>query len=479
MKIPKIIHQLWIGPKTVPTKFMDTWKEKHENEGFEYIRWTEKEMEKRGFKTKLKNKIDDIEEICGKADILRWEILYEYGGFFTDADSYCIEPVTYLLDKYKAFVCYENEKVRNKGWIKSQDYDDVLARTHPLLANGTMAFPPKHKLPKMAIEWIKNNNIEGLTAWRTTGPGLLTRLYWLNKWKDIEILPSYLFLPVHFSGVEYKGHNKIYAHQEWGSTKQNYENMNNISLPTQFTTPKKKVSVLIPFYNTKVKYLIECLNSIKHQVGHFSMEIVLINDGSDDLHTILLKKIIQNFQDTTRFIKVIYIENDENKGVGFTLSKGISVCNNELIIRMDADDIMVPDRIIKQIKFMNNNPDIMICGGQIKYLKNEKITGQTNHKSLTWEDYKKNPSHWFINHPTVCYRKSAVLQVGNYKDIKQIEDFELWLRMLKKFGKIYNFPEVLLYYRLHEEQETHNGGKNGHIFWNNIRNDIIKTQINN
>ena len=113
--IPKIIHQLWIGPKPAPTKFMDTWKNKHENEGFEYIRWTEKEMKKRGFKTKLKNKIDDIEEMCGKADILRWEILYEYGGFFTDADSYCIEPITYLLDKYKAFFVMKMKKLEIKG----------------------------------------------------------------------------------------------------------------------------------------------------------------------------------------------------------------------------------------------------------------------------------------------------------------------------------------------------------------------------
>ena len=71
---------------------MDTWKDKHENEGFEYIRWTEEEMKKRGFKSQLQHKIDDMSEINGKADILRWELLYQYGGFFTDANQDGINP---------------------------------------------------------------------------------------------------------------------------------------------------------------------------------------------------------------------------------------------------------------------------------------------------------------------------------------------------------------------------------------------------
>ena len=57
MNIPKIIHQLWIGPKPPPNKFMDTWKDIHEKEGFEYIRWGEEEFKKRGFVSKLINKI--------------------------------------------------------------------------------------------------------------------------------------------------------------------------------------------------------------------------------------------------------------------------------------------------------------------------------------------------------------------------------------------------------------------------------------
>ena len=296
-----------------------------------------------------------MEEINGKADILRWEILYKYGGFFVDADAYCIEPVTYLVEKYKAFVGYENEMIRGAGWCPSEEYDDVLARTHPLIATGTMAFPPKHELPRLAIEWIKNNNISvektGKRAWRTVGPGLLTRLYHQQKWDDITVLPSYLFLPIHVTGVEYTGREKIYANQEWGSTKQSYDNMNNISLPSQFNTPNDKVSILISSYNTNASYVKDCLDSIKNQIGYIFFEIIWINDGSDKLHTTLLKKMLYEFENTTRFVKVIYEENDGNKGIGYTLNKGVNMCTNEIIIKMDSDDIMVPDRIQKAINF--------------------------------------------------------------------------------------------------------------------------------
>ena len=492
MSIPKIIHQIWIGPKTPPTKLMDTWKNKHEKEGFEYIRWTEDEMKKRGFNSQLQNKIDDMIELNGKADILRWELLYEYGGFFVDADAYCIEPVTYLVEKYKAFAGYENEKVRNAGWVgNNNQYDDVLARTHPLIATGTMAFPPKHKLPKLAIEWIKNNDINvsktGRRAWRTVGPGLLTRLYHGQEWKDITILPSYLFLPIHVTGTSYNGRDKIYANQEWGSTKQSYDKMNLVELPAHLQTPIDKVSILISSLDTKAKYIMDCLNSIKQQEGHIFFEIIWINDGSNEMNTKILKKMLFEFENTTRFVNIIYEENDGNKGIGYTLNKGINMCSNEIIIKMDSDDIMANNRIEKQLDYMKKNPNTAICGGQIAmfYESPQKCHNVTCHKSITWEEYKKQPLHWFINHPTVCYRKSKVLEAGNYnKNLKHMaEDFDLELRMLKTHKFIHNMPDILLAYRCHPDQvtsgsKTKDKGGASSEYWKNMRNNMINNLIN-
>lgn len=218
--------------------------------------------------------------------------------------------------------------------------------------------------------------------------------------------------------------------------------MNNLSLPKQFTPPSTddSVSILVSSLNTKASYLQQCLDSIKAQQGLFHMEVVWINDGSDMIHTAILKRLLDRFEKTTRFTKVVYSENDGNKGLGYTLNRGVTMCSHELIIKMDSDDIMIPDRIIKQMTYMKKHPAIKICGGQVQMFDdNMNNRGVSTHPSIRWEQYKANPNHCFINHPTVCYRKSAILEAGNYDaNLKQMcEDFELELRMLKTHGYIY------------------------------------------
>ena len=479
MTIPKIIHQLWIGNKTRPDIFMATWREKHINTGFEYILWTEEEFKKRNFTSSLQDKIDKMEEINGKADILRWEILYEYGGIFIDADSVCLHPIDELVSN-NAFFCYENEHARGAGW--SEDYGLALTHSHPTLSTGTMAFPKHHNLPKMAIEWIKTHNVSHKStnerAWVTVGPGLLTRLYFKNTWNDITIYPSYYFLPLHGCGVFYAGHGKSYAHQYWGSTNDNYDTFDKIELPEFLQEPKESVSLLISSYNTKAIYLSDCIESIINQAGNIHLEVVWINDGSDELHTRILKFKLENLKKRTKNITVCYYENDGNKGIGYTLNRGITLCNNEIIFKMDSDDIMFPNRVVDQLEFMKENEDCVICGAQIDAFYENIKTARlaSKHKTITWEDFKKNKLHWIMNHPTVCYKKSAVLAAGNYdpKLTKMAEDFDLELRMLRKFGKIYNMESSLINYRLHKDQITHNGGIGGKEHWDNVRNNIIE-----
>lgn len=466
MTIPNIIHQLWIGSKPPPIKLMNTWKDKHSD--FEYIYWNESEFIKRNMVFECQKQIDDIEEINGKADIMRWEILYKYGGVFIDADSICIEPFDEEIMSKSSFAGWEQEEVRPG-----------------LIATGTMGFPINHPLVGGAINWIKHNPVtqkDGFMAWQSVGPGLLTRMYNTGNFKDLYIFPSYTFLPIHLTKIEYKGHGKIYAYQAWGSTKQSYDNMNSLELPSQFNKPSRSVSILVSSLNTKTLFIQECLNSIKIQEGLFNIELVWINDGSDKLNTLLLKKCLDNFKKTTRFTHIVYHENEKNMGIGYSLNLGVNICSNEIIIKMDSDDIMFNNRIIKQLEYMENNTDIKVCGAQVTFFKDtiNNTTYSTSHPSITWEKYKQIKSHWITNHPTLCYRKSAILAVGNYdkNKSKMTEDFEIALRLLKEYKFIYNFQEPLLYYRIHDNQVTNNGGSEGRDYWNKVRVELVENLIN-
>jgi GT2 family glycosyltransferase len=453
MIIPKIIHQLWIGPLEAPCEMMKTWKEKHPD--FEYIFWNEREIEKRGMVFNCQSKINIMKEINGKADIMRWEILFKYGGYFIDADSICIEPFDDFFNKKTGFATYENEIIRSD-----------------LIATGTMGFVPGHRLCKDIIDWINTPEYDEMNkvvrAWGSVGPGLLTKFLKTGNYKDFAVYPSHCFLPIHFTGLSYKGHKKVYAYQAWGTANKNYDKMNTMTLPPLLREPVFYVSILIPVRNTPLLYLSECLESIKCQNGYFGIELVCVNDGSDEEHSRILECELDLFKKRTRFCKVVYEKLDKHYGVTYAQNKGVLLCSNELIFRMDSDDIMLPDRITTQIDFMKNNPDCVICGSNIQLFYNDDETNpkrktmqkKTNHpQCITWEEYIKFQPSWFMNQPTFCMRKSAVLMVGNYNVSRNIqigEDYELELRLLHRYGKIYNIPDVLVYYRVHPNQLTHN-----------------------
>jgi len=364
-----------------------------------------------------------------------------------------------------------------------------------LVANGTMGFPPKHPLCRAAINWIRENEVSvaktGKRAWLTVGPTLLTNLLQTGLYPDFTIFPSYFFLPIHFTGHIYRGHAKIYQYQEWGTTKENYEVMNQVELPhflDPTTMPPVWISVLVCSYNTKFAYINECLESIKHQEGYFGMELVWIDDGSDGLPAKLLERALQRFQETTRFCKVVYKRLDQNSGVSVARNLGIQLCSNELIVQMDSDDIMLPHRIHTQLLFMQTHPECVVCGSNIQFLHDvsdeigsqQKIVlgQQTNFKEiLTWNDYiSTHPySHWIMNHPTLCVRKSAVLSIGNY-NIQSAkangEDLELELKLLKQYGVIYTIQDILVHYRIHSDQLTFQG-KSVTPYWKEWRNKMI------
>jgi len=280
---------------------MDTWLNK--NPDFEYIRWTEAEFANREIVFEAQERIDLINEYCGKTDIMRLEILYRYGGIFIDADSICIEPIGDLFERFSdksGFATYENENSR-KG----------------LVANGNLAIIPKHPLIRDMLDWILSEAsiipIKSLRSWASVGPVLLTNTLKKNNYPEFMVLPSYYFLPIHFTGVEYTSHGKVYAHQLWGS---NYDLYNkeiiSYEINNKLLYPSSKINICIDLNPIHLcsDHLYILFKSIKLQRGYFAMDIYFILGDSFSENSIFWD-FLQKFERKSRFIKTYILSKSD------------------------------------------------------------------------------------------------------------------------------------------------------------------------
>lgn len=207
------------------------------------------------------------------------------------------------------------------------------------------------------------------------------------------------------------------------------------------------VSVLMPVYNGSL-YLKEAIDSILTQT-HSNLELIIINDGSIDDS----EQIILSYKDS----RVKYIRNEQNSGICVTLNKGLDAANGKYIARMDCDDISFPERLQKQVAYMEENTSIGVVGSDIivfgKDIKERLFT-------FEHDKYCCKAGLLFntcFAHPAVMMRNSILVEQNlRYDDsYRGLEDFELWYRM-SKFTEIINIEEPLLFYRKHKSQETQN-----------------------
>lgn len=201
-----------------------------------------------------------------------------------------------------------------------------------------------------------------------------------------------------------------------------------------------KVSVLMPVYNAE-KYLKRAIESILSQTFD-DWELIIINDGSTDTS----RQLIENFHDD----RIFCIDNEKNIGLIKTLNKGIKLCNGRYIARMDADDIALPNRLEKQVLFLDYHPDYIMCGTNAIVIDNDerpigKIRNFANNDLLQINLLFSNP---FI-HPCIMIKKQILEQNLYDENYKHIEDYDLWCR-IARFGKIANLNENLLLYRWHD-----------------------------
>lgn len=216
-----------------------------------------------------------------------------------------------------------------------------------------------------------------------------------------------------------------------------------------------KVSVLMPVYNTEEIHLREAIESILNQT-YSDFELIILNDGS----TTDIKSIINSYPDK----RIKYYANDGNKGLIYTRNRLLDLATCPYIAYMDSDDISVPERLEKQVEFMDNNPDISVLGSQIEEFPetNFSVLPLTNDEIqviLLTRCCVANPSIMLrsstIKELKICYRKEVA------------EDYDFWCQLIGK-AKFANLPDVLLKYRRHETNIT----KTKSNFIKNISNQI-------
>ena len=189
-----------------------------------------------------------------------------------------------------------------------------------------------------------------------------------------------------------------------------------------------------------------CMESIWDKQTLKPTEIVLIEDGP---LTPELDQIIAKWQEKLgTVLRVKKLE--KNVGTGKAKNIGLQECTYDIVCIVDTDDIYVPERFEKQIKFLEKNPDVSIVGGQIiEFIEDtQNPTGMRNvplsNKDLRNYAKKQSP----FNNMTITYRKSHILDVGGYQHHLWMEDYNLFLRVIAKGHKIQNLPEVLVYARI-------------------------------
>ena len=218
------------------------------------------------------------------------------------------------------------------------------------------------------------------------------------------------------------------------------------------------LTVIMPVYNAE-RYLDAALASLEQQtVRDFVVHIY--DDGSTDRTADILESWL-----TSRLPgKVI---GRDRIGIGNALAKLVKSAPTELIARMDGDDLCHPQRFAKQLAFMQRNPRVAVLGTQVQRIDGE--TGETISKTryatddaeLRWQFRLCTP----INHPTVVMRRAAVLEAGNYRDLRPGQDDDLWLRLSQRH-RFANLPDCLLTYREHAASITRKQADAVHTFRN-------------
>ena len=214
-------------------------------------------------------------------------------------------------------------------------------------------------------------------------------------------------------------------------------------------------SVLMSVYvESKPTELNDCLISIIKQSPNPN-EIVIVVDGP------INKKVQTLLNHYSKNKRIRLLEFVKNRGLGLALRDGLAVCKNEYVARMDTDDICMDGRFTKQLQYLDTHPNVGVVGGALKEVYQYKGVDYPKIRLVSYESSElekkalyRNP----LNHQTVMFRKSTILDVGSYQKMSWFEDYYLWVRVIISGNRIDNIKDTLVRTTLDDNYFRRRGG---------------------
>jgi GT2 family glycosyltransferase len=191
---------------------------------------------------------------------------------------------------------------------------------------------------------------------------------------------------------------------------------------------------------TDIEHLASALGTLVYQ-NRQPDQVVIIQNGDTDAD---VDKVIDEYRELLPVISP-KVPAKKRAGDGAALNIGIKTCDHDLIAHADAESLNDIDRFDKQIRFMDENPHVTIVGSALYEIDNWGHIGALRKPPTTHHGIIKNVWRHHFLHPTVVYRRDAVLSIGGYRtDLSRGHDSDLWLRAAKAGFQLANSPEALV-----------------------------------
>lgn len=224
------------------------------------------------------------------------------------------------------------------------------------------------------------------------------------------------------------------------------------------------VTVLMPVWNSE-NYVGEAIESVLRQ-SYTDFELLIVDDGSED-GTV---DVIHRYHDAR-----IRLVRREHHFIG-SLNEGLRLARGKYIARMDSDDVMHSERLMTQVRRMEEMPEIAVCGSWMRcFGKGVIFSVLRTCRGKVADPLLALLERNILYHPTVMIRKSFLTENNlEYKDYARAEDYKLWVEIAESGGQFYVEPQVLLFYRVSQQQVS---AQQGERLGKMIRREILESLL--